>query len=107
MSMDKASLSRIKNATKLTDSEIEDRYQEFTRQFPSGGITKEAFKNLSLNVLEEEDVNEFTNNVFIMFDVDRNGYLTFAEFTLAIEVASNVNPLEKLSWLFDHVYDKV
>ena len=79
------------------------------KQFPSGGISVEAFSQLSSHVLKAEEVEEFTKNVFKMFDADLNGYLTFEEFTLATECheVANANPLEKLSWLFENVYDKV
>jgi hypothetical protein len=106
--MESNTFSRIKTATNLPDNDIIKRYQEFYKQFPSGGMTVQAFRQLSLSVLDETEVDEFTQNVFQMFDVDKDKTLTFEEFTMATEVHSvNSNPLEKLSWLFDHVYDKV
>ena len=73
-------------------------------------MTVSAFRKLSLSVLSEDEVDDFTNNVFRMFDVDRDKTLTFEEFTLATVIhatCSEENPMEKLSWLFDNVYDKV
>ena len=85
------------------------RFHEFMKQFPTGGISIDEFKKLSSHVLKEEEVEEFTASVFKMFDADMNAYLTFEEFTLATEVheVANANPLEKLSWLFENVYDTV
>ena len=107
--LDQGTFTRVKNATKLEDAEVIARFHEFMKQFPNGGISVEAFGNLSSRVLKQEEVDEFTKSVFKMFDADLNGYLTFEEFTLATECheVANANPLEKLSWLFENVYDKV
>lgn len=107
--LDQGTFNRVKNATKLEDAAVIGRFHEFMKQFPSGGISVEAFSQLSSHVLKAEEVEEFTKNVFKMFDADLNGYLTFEEFTLATECheVANANPLEKLSWLFENVYDKV
>ncbi len=69
-----------------------------------------AFRKLSLAVLSEAEVDEFVSNVFKMFDVNKDKTLTFEEFTFATVIHSTCdeeNPMEKLSWLFDNVYDKV
>ena len=51
---------------------------------------------------------DFTQKVFNLFDGDGDAFLTFEEFTLAVEVKDTTgNPLGKLAWLFDTVYDKV
>ena len=51
---------------------------------------------------------DFTHKVFNLFDADGDANLTFEEFTMAVEVKDRTgNPLGKLSWLFDTVYDKV
>ena len=51
---------------------------------------------------------DFTQKVFNLFDGDGDAFLTFEEFTLAVEVKDTTgNPLGKLAWLFDMVYDKV
>ena len=107
--LDQGTFNRVKNATKLEDAAVIGRFHEFMKQFPSGGISVEAFNNLSSHVLKDDEVEDFTKNVFKMFDADLNGYLTFEEFTLATECheVANSNPLEKLSWLFENVYDKV
>merc|ERR1712004_233847 len=106
--LDQGTFNRVKNATKLEDAAVIGRFHEFMKQFPSGGISVEAFNNLSSHVLKDDEVEDFTKNVFKMFDADLNGYLTFEEFTLATECheVANSNPLEKLSWLFENVYDK-
>ena len=63
---------------------------------------------MSCRVLDEAEVIDFTAKIFNLFDADRDNHLTFEEFTMATEVKDTKgSPLSKLSWLFDHVYDKV
>ncbi len=104
--LDSATVNRIRNAAKLTEPDIKDRYREFMKQFPDGGISFVAFRALSALILEEGEVDSFTKRVFKMFDTDHNKFLTFEEFTLATEQQKG-NPLYKLAWMFDHVYDIV
>ena len=42
-----------------------------------------------------------------MFDINGDKVLTFEEFTFATSADRFDDPAKKLSWLFDHVYDKV
>lgn len=104
--LDKSTINRIRKATKLTEEEIVERYEGFIQQFPDDALSMEDFKTLSLHVLEPSEVGDFTKKVFKMFDSDNNKYLTFEEFTLATEQPKG-NPLYKLSWMFDNVYDEV
>ena len=98
-------MKRIKVATKLDDKEILQRYKTFNKQFRKGRVSSRAFRKMSLQVLEETEIDEFVSNVFFIFDVGESGYLSFEKFTLATEMHNiNGNVLDKLSWLFDHVY---
>ena len=98
-------MKRIKVATKLDDKEILQRYKTFNKQFRKGRVSSRAFRKMSLQVLEETEIDEFVSNVFFIFDVGESGYLSFEKFTLATEMANiSGNVLDKLSWLFDHVY---
>ena len=103
--MDENLMKRIKVATKLDDKEILQRYKTFNKQFRKGRVSLRAFRKMSLQVLEETEIDEFVSNVFFIFDVSKSGYLSFEKFTLATEMANiSGNVLDKLSWLFDHVY---
>ena len=103
--MDENLMKRIKVATKLDDKEILQRYKTFNKQFRKGRVSSRAFRKMSLQVLEETEIDEFVSNVFFIFDVGESGYLSFEKFTLATEMANiSGNVLDKLSWLFDHVY---
>ena len=85
------------------------RHDEFLRQYPTGKIKKSAFRRLCTSILDPSEVEKFTKEVFDMFDSDMNDLLTFEEFILATEVhdVDDNNPLGKLAWLYDNVYDEV
>ena len=107
--LDKGTVSRLKNATKLSENEIVDRHKEFNRLFPENqGVSIKSFRRLSCRVVDETEVIDFSNKIFGLFDADKDNNLSFEEFTLATEVHDTKgNPLGKLAWLFDNVYDKV
>ena len=45
-------------------------------------------------------MEEFSDHVFKTFDKDKNGFIDFKEFLLAIDVTSTGSPEEKLEWAF-------
>ena len=48
----------------------------------------------------KENLEEFCDHVFRTFDRDRNGFIDFKEFLLAIHVTSSGTPEDKLNWAF-------
>ena len=105
--LDKAAITRIKSSTKLTEDQIWEKHDAFARQFPMKGISQDSFRRLSRKILQDDDeVDEFTERVYKMFDADKNRFLTFEEFTVATEQPKD-NPLYKLDWIFDNIFDVV
>ena len=109
MKINENALKRLKNATNLSKMELIYRYEEFYRQYPNGEMNKNSFRKLCAAILVEDEVDKFSNEVFDLFDADKNDLLTFEEFILATEVqdVKDCNPLYKLAWLYDNVYDVV
>jgi Ca2+-binding EF-hand superfamily protein len=71
-------------------------------------MSARSFRRASCHVLDKTEIADFTHKIFNLFDADGDAYLTFEEFTMAVETKDTKgNPLGKLAWLFDTVYDKV
>ena len=101
--------ARMKDATGLSDQELVERHKEFNIKFIDGLITYDQFKEISREVIpdNDEELEAFCQNVFKMFDINGDKVLTFEEFTFATSAQNFDDPTSKLVWLFDHVYDKV
>ena len=84
--------------------------QDFNVRFTDGVINYDQFKELTSqgsSCADDQELEDFCQNVFKMFDINKDGVLTFEEFTFATVAHRFEDPETKLSWLFDHVYDKV
>ena len=98
-------LKRLKVATKLEDKEIVKRYKMFNKQHPKGNVSSDDFREMSLKILDESEVDEFVSNVFYIFDLKCDQFMNFEKLTLATEMHYiHGNVLDKFSWLLDHVY---
>lgn len=107
VAVDRQTVSRLRKATELSEAQILEKNEEFLQQYPDGKVSKKAFEKLCRSLkMPKEEVAEFTQTIFDMFDLDENGTLCFEEYTLATE-QFKANPKFKLEWLFDNLYDTV
>ena len=67
---------------------------------PDGKLTANSFRKIYSKCFPSGNVNEFCDHVFRTFDTDKNGFIDFKEFLLAIDVTSTGSPEEKLEWAF-------
>ena len=63
-------------------------------------MTASSFRKIYTKCFPGGNVNEFCDHVFRTFDMDKNGFVDFKEFLLAIDVTSTGTPEEKLQWAF-------
>ena len=52
------------------------------------------------------NAKKFCEHVFRTFDSDKNGFIDFKEFLLAVDVTSGTSPEKKLSWAFRSVVEE-
>ena len=99
----------MKEATGLSDEQLVSSHKEFRDKFADGFVTYDDFRNISREVIpdDEEELARFCGDVFAMFDINDDRALNFEEFTFALSASKFADPRKKLTWLFDHVYDKV
>lgn len=100
-------MQRLKTVTGFNDDEVRQRRQEFYEQFPDGLISIQDFSRYARKILPASEVEAFANSVYQLFDTDRDNRLKFEEFVIATCGKKMTATEEKLTWLFDNIYDKV
>merc|ERR1711994_166491 len=71
---------------------------------PEGKLSPVAFIRIYNKCFPSGNAKEFCEHVFRTFDSDKNGFIDFKEFLLAIDITSAGSPEEKLNWAFS-MYD--
>ena len=75
-------------------------YRGFREDCPDGKLTPDSFMQIYGNSFLTGNAKEFCDHVFRTFDRDKNGFIDFKEFLLAIHVTSSGTPEDKLNWAF-------
>ena len=86
--------------TRYDETTIQEWYKGFMSDCPDGKLTPTSFMNIYSKCFPSGNANEFCDHVFRTFDSDKNGFIDFKEFLLAIDVTSSGAPEEKLNWAF-------
>merc|ERR1712227_759523 len=90
--------------TDLDKSTIEEWYEGFLKDCPSGELSKEKFIAMYSKIFPSGNAENFSQNIFRTFDTNNSGTVDFREFMLALHVTSKGSPEEKLSLAF-RMYD--
>jgi len=96
--LSKEDLEFLKTHTKYDEQTIKGWYKGFRQDCPSGKLTPSKFMDMYKMFFTEGNAQEFCDLVFRTFDRDKNGYIDFKEFLLAIDVTSSGNAQDKLRW---------
>jgi len=102
--LSKQDLEMLKTSTRFDEDTIIEWYRGFKSDCPDGRLTPKAFMAIYSKCFPTGNANEFCDHVFRTFDTDKNGFIDFKEFLLAIDVTSSGKPEEKLNWAFN-MYD--
>ena len=102
--LSKDELSKLQRSTHFEISEIQRWRRDFLKDCPSGHLKKQDFQNVYQKFFPAGDPKKFATFVFNVFDSDRDGYITFKEFLIALSITSRGNLDEKLDWAFT-LYD--
>ena len=73
--------------TGLSEDELKKKQEMFIKQFPDGQITKDEFKEIAYQLIDDSDIDGFVENVFRMFDINQDRSLDFVEYVLATSSA--------------------
>merc|ERR1719430_1650313 len=102
--LSKEDLDFLVTNTHYTEDTISDWYKGFMVDCPGGKLSPASFMKIYSQCFPAGNAKEFCEHVFRTFDSDKNGFVDFKEFLLAIDVTSSGTPEEKLNWAFS-MYD--
>jgi len=97
-------LEFLLNHTQFSEDQITEWYRGFKQDCPEGRLTPSAFLAIYSKCFPKINAKRFCEHVFRTFDTDKNGFIDFKEFLLAIDVTSSGSAEKKLSWAF-RMYD--
>ena len=93
-------LEFLKAHTRYDENTIKEWYKGFKQDCPNGRLTPVKFVDMYKMFFPSGNAEQFCDHVFRTFDTDKNGYIDFKEFLIAIDVTSNGTAEEKLKWAF-------
>ena len=103
--LSKEDLEFLKTHTSCDEKTIKKMYKEFKKKSKKGNLTPALFYEMYSKLCpSSNNAKDFCSHVFRTFDTDDNGYVSFKEFLLAINISSNGCAEEKLKWAF-RLYD--
>ena len=94
----------LKKESKYTTSELKRWYQNFKKMYPEGYIDKLRFKNLYCKTYPAGDASSMADQVFRVFDENRDGKVDFREIVIGLGVGSRGTVVEKMNLMFS-LYD--
>merc|ERR1711892_138757 len=102
--LSKADMGWLTTHTRYNEGTILEWFKGFKQDCPDGRLTADSFMKIYSKCFPAGNVTEFCDHVFRTSDTDKNGFIDFKEFLLAIDVTSSGTPEEKLNWAFS-MYD--
>merc|ERR1712055_796804 len=100
----KEDVNFLKTNTRYDEETIQEWYKGFISDCPNGKLTPGSFTKIYSQCFPSGKAEDFCEHIFRNFNTDKNGYIDFKEFLLAIDVTSSGTPEEKLNWAFS-MYD--
>merc|ERR1712080_40159 len=88
----------------LDRTEIENTFNEFVDEHPTGNLTRKDFKKIMTLALPAKDANKMEKHCFRIYDENNDGYISFVEFMMILHIMSEGTPEDVLGKVF-RVFD--
>ncbi|CAF0707236.1 unnamed protein product [Brachionus calyciflorus] len=97
-------IQSILENTDYTREQITQLYDNFIKLYPSGFLFKDQFCKLYKDLYPNKQSDKYLEQIFKIFDSDKNGIVTFGEFVITVFLQGRKEPEEKLRLVF-RMYD--
>lgn len=91
-------------STAFTEQEIRKWYHDFSKDFPSGLVGVDQFKDIYVQHFPNGDATKFAEHVFRTFDKNEDHQLNFREFMTSLSITARGTAEDRLRWAFE-MYD--
>lgn len=98
--LSKEDLEFLRTHTRYDENTIKEWYKGFKQDCPNGKLTPVKFVDMYKMFWPSGNAEQFCDHVFRTFDTDKNGFIDFKEFLLAIDVTSAGTAEKTLKWAF-------
>jgi Ca2+-binding EF-hand superfamily protein len=82
----------------VAEKEIKELYKQFRKETPTGTLTRKEFRDV-MKQMEFSDAS-VQDLIFGVFDIDRDGVISFKEFILSLSSMTRGTPDEKLECMY-------
>ena len=93
-------LEVLKSQTIYDENTIKQMHKIFTKNCPNGRLTPRKFIDMWNTLSWKGNADEYCEHVFRIFDADKNGFIDFKEFLLALYITCDGTAEEKLKAAF-------
>ena len=97
-------LEVLKSQTIYDEDTIKKMHKRFTEHCPDGRLTPQKLIDMLNTLSLKENAKEYCDHVFRTFDGDKNGFIDFNEFLLALYITCDGTAEERLESAF-RMYD--
>jgi len=97
-------LEYLQANTNIGREEIESQFQAFLESHPGGRISRKCFQSILGEGFPGTNTGKMSKHIWRMYDTNKDGFIDFREFMMALYVMSHGSSEENLKQLF-RVFD--